>query len=280
MAQRRAVQPRVPHLQAARHEEAHGEPPAEGPAGMAQPPRRRPAQHERSHQAHAPRAAWQVATQPDSPAERRAPDKRVGSPGAPEAARGMAKAHGFRPFYPMATLRAVEAPCSVGDDVCAQATEAAPLAPMLARTEPLTGHCLKEGWVDRGDVTGIAFAPGAHAGGTLDGPWQTNDMQGPKAPPLCPQAPGEWRPAWATSRCPAGHLLKRVGRATGGRRGGRADGGGREGGPGAPCRAGPLRPQGTPSHKVGRSLRRSAPADVLLAHPDGMETAAAKTVYR
>ena len=274
------LQQRVHHLQAVRHDDAQGEPPAEVPAWMAKTPRSRTAQHERYHQAQEHLGALQVANQHYSPSERRAPDKLVVSTGDPEAALGMDKDHVFRPLYTIATLRDVDSPFIVGYDVFAQATDAATLSPMLARTEQMTGHGLKEVLVDSGYVTGIDFAQCAQAGVTLYGPWKTNDMHGPKATPLFTKAHFEWLPALETYRCPAGHLLKRVGRETCGRSGGRKEVVVRYGVPAATCRACPLRPQCTTSHKVGRSLRRSEYEDVILAHQDWMETEAAKTVYR
>lgn len=274
------LQQRVHHLQAAQHDDAQGETPAEVPAWMAKTPRSRAAQHERYHQAQAQLAALQAANQHYSPSERRAPDKLVVSTGDPEAALGMDKDHVFRPLYTIATVRDVDSPFIVGYDVFAQATDAATLSPMLARTEQLTGHCLKEVLVDSGYVTGIDLAQCAQAGVTLYGPWKTNDVHGPKAAPLFTKAHFEWLPALETYRCPAGHLLKRVGRETCGRSGGREEVVVRYGVPAATCRACPLRPQCTTSHKVGRSLRRSEHEDIILAHQSWMETEAAKTVYR
>jgi hypothetical protein len=274
------LQQRVHQLQAARQDEAQGDTLTEVPAWMAKTPRSRAAQHERYRQAQAHLAALQVANQHYSPSERRAPDKLVVSTGDPDAALGMDKDHVFRPLYTIATLRDVDSPFIVGYDVFAQATDAATLSPMLARTKQLTGQRLKAVLVDSGYVTGVDLAQCAQAGVTLYGPWKTNDMHGPKATRLFTKAHFAWLPELETYRCPAGHLLKRVGRETCGRSGGREEVVVRYGVPAATCRACPLRPQCTTSHKVGRSLRRSEHEDVILAHQDWMETEAAKTVYR
>jgi hypothetical protein len=274
------LQQRVHHLQAARHDDTQGETPAEVPAWMAKTPHSRAAQQERYHQAQAHLAALQAATQHYSPSERRAPDKLVVSTGDPEAVPGMDKDHVFRPLYTIATLRDVDSPFIVGYDVFAQATDAATLLPMLTRTEQLTGRRLQEVLVDSGYVTGIDLAQCAQAGVTLYGPWKTNDVHEPKAVSLFTKAHFEWLPELETYRCPADHLLKRVGRETCGRSGGREEVIVRYGVPAATCRACPLRPQCTTSHKVGRSLRRSEHEDVILAHQAWMETEAAKTVYR
>jgi hypothetical protein len=274
------LQQRLHQLQAARQDEAQGDTLTEVPAWMAKTPRSRAAQHERYRQAQEHLAALQVANQHYSPSERRAPDKLVVSTGDPEAALGMDKDHVFRPLYTIATLRDVDSPCIVGYDVFAQATDAATLSPMLARTKQLTGQRLKAVLVDSGYVTGVDLAQCAQAGVTLYGPWKTNDVHGPKATRLFTKAHFEWLPELETYRCPAGHLLKRVGRETCGRSGGREEVVVRYGVPAATCRACPLRPQCTTSHKVGRSLRRSEHEDVIRAHQDWMETEAAKTVYR
>lgn len=274
------LQQRVHHLEAIRHDEAHGEAPPEVPTWMAKTPRSRIAQYERYHQAQEHLAALQAATQHYSPSERRAPDKLVVSPGDPDATPGMDKDHVFRPLYTIATVRDVDSPFIVGYDVFAQATDAATLPPMLARTEQLTGRRLQEVLVDSGYVTGIDLTLCAQGGVTLYGPWKANDVHAPKATPLFTKAHFEWLPELETYRCPAGQVLKRGGREKCGRSGGREEVGVRYGVPAATCQACPLRPQCTTSHKVGRSIRRSEHEDVILAHQVWMETASAKAVYR
>ena len=186
----------------------------------------------------------------------------------------------FRPLYTITTVRDVDAPFIVSYDVFAQATDAATWPPMLARTEQLTGHRLKAVLVDSGYVTGIDLAQCAQTGVTLYGPWKMNDVHGPKVVPLFTKAHFQWLPELGTYRCPAGHILKRVGRETCERSGGREEVVVRYGMPAATCQACPLRPQCTTSHKVGRSLRRSEHEEVILAHQAWMETETAKTVYR
>lgn len=274
------LQQRVQQLQAAQHDDAQGEPPAEVPAWMAKTPRTRTAQHERYRQAQEHLAGLQAAHQQYSPSERRAPDKLVISTGDPEAALGMDKDHVFRPLYTIATVRDVDSPLIVSYDVFAQATDAGTFSPMLARTAQLTGHRLKEVLVDSGYVTGIDLALCAQAEITLYGPWKANDVSAPETPRLFTKAQFQWLPELETYRCPAGHLLKRVGRETCGRSGGREEVVVRYGVKTATCQACPLRPQCTTSHKVGRSIRRSEHEALILAHQAWMETASAKAVYR
>src|SRR5438552_3563693 len=47
---------------------------------------------------------------------------------------------------------------------------------------------------------------------TLYGPWKANDVSAPKATPLFTKAQFQWLPELETYRCPAGQMLKRVGR--------------------------------------------------------------------
>ena len=94
------LQQRVHHLQAVRHDDAQGEPPAEVPAWMAKTPRSRTAQHGRYHQAQEHLGALQVANQHYSPSERRAPDRLVVSTGDPGAALGMEKTTYFDLYTP------------------------------------------------------------------------------------------------------------------------------------------------------------------------------------
>jgi len=138
------LQQRLHPLEAIQHDEAPGDALAEVPAWMAKTSRSRTVQYERYRQAQEHLAAWQAANQQYSPSERRAPDKRVVSTRDPDATPGMDKDHGFRPLYTIQTVRAVDSPVIVSDDVFAQATDAGTLPPMLARTEQLTGRRLKE----------------------------------------------------------------------------------------------------------------------------------------
>ena len=100
----------------------------------------------------------QAANQQYSPAERRAPDKIVVSPGDPEAALGVDKDHVFRPLYTIQTVRDVDSPLILSYDVFAQATDAGTVSPMLERTKQLTGHRLQDVLVDSGSVTGLDIA--------------------------------------------------------------------------------------------------------------------------
>jgi hypothetical protein len=274
------LQQRVHQLQVARQDDAQGDPPAEVPAWMAQTPRSRTAQSERYHQAQEHLARLQAANQHYSPSERRAPDKIVVSTGDPEAALGVDKDHVFRPLYTIQTVRDVDSPLILGYDVFAQATDAGTLSPMIERIEQLTGRRLKDVLADSGYVTGVDLALCAQEGVTLYGPWKANDMSAPKATPLFTKAQFQWLPELETYRCPAGQVLKRVGRETYVRSGGREEVVVRYGLKGATCHACPRRPQCTTSHKVGRSLRRSEHEELILAHQAWMETARAKAVYR
>jgi hypothetical protein len=274
------LQQRLHQLEAVRQDDTQGADPVEVPAWMAKMPRSRTAQHERYRQAQEHLAALQTANQHYSPSQRRAPDKIVVSTGDPEAALGMDKDHVFRPLYTIQTIRDVDSPLILSYDVFAQATDAGALPPMLERTEQLTGRRLKAVLVDSGYVTGIDLALCAQEGLTLYGPWKANDMSAPKASPLFTKAQFQWLPELETYRCPAGHVLQRVGRETCVRSGGREEVVVRYGVKGATCHACPLRPQCTTSQKGGRSLRRSEHEDVILAHQARMETEEAKAVYR
>jgi hypothetical protein len=190
------------------------------------------------------------------------------------------KDHVFRPLYTLQMIRDVDALFILSYDVFAQATDAGTLPLMLERTEQLTGRRLTGLLVDSGYVTGIDIALCAQEGMTLYGPWKANDVSAPKATPLFTKAQFQWLPELETYCCPAGHLLKRVGRETCGRSGGREEVVVRYGVKAATCQACPLRPQCTTSRKVGRSIRRSEHEELILAHQAWMETASAKAVYR
>jgi transposase len=271
---------RLHHLEASRQDAAQGDAPTMVPAWMAKTPRRRTAQHERYRQAQEHLAGLQAANQPYSPSERRAPAKLVSSTGDPEAALGVDKDHVFRPLYTIQTVRDVASPLMVSYDVFAQATAAGTLPSMLERTEQLTGHRLKEVLVDSGYVTGLDLALCAQAEVTLYGPWKAHDVSTPTTAMLFTKAQFPWLPELETYSCPAGHVLKRVGRETRRRSGGREEVVVRYGVPAATCHACPLRPQCTTSQKGGRSLRRSEHEEVIIAPQAWMETEAATAVYR
>jgi hypothetical protein len=267
-------------LEATRHEDAQGDIPAEVPAWMAKTPRSRSAPHERYCQAQEHLAELQAANQHYSPSERREPDKIVVSTGDPEAALGVDKDHVFRPLYTLQTVRDVDSLFILSYNVFAQATDAGTLPLMLERTAQLTGRHLKGLLGDSGYVTGIDLALCAQAGVTLYGPWKANDVRAPKATPLFTKANFQWLPELEPYRCPAGQALKRVGRETYVRSGGREEVVVRYGVKGATCRVCPLRPQCTTSQKGGRSIRRSEHEDIILTHQAWMETEEAKAVYR
>jgi hypothetical protein len=274
------LQQRRNQLEATRQDDAQGQAPREMPAWMAKTPHGRTAQDERYRQAQEHLAGQQAANQHYSPSERRAPDKLVVSTGDPEAALGMDKDHVFRPLYTIQTVRDVDSPFIVSYDVFAQATDAGTLPPMLERTEQLTGRRLQDVLVDSGYVTGLDLALCAQTGVTLYGPWKANDVSAPKATPLFTKAQFQWLPELETYRCPAGHVLKRVGRETCGRSGGREEVVVRYGVKSATCHVCLLRPQCTTSQKGGRSIRRSEHEARILAHQAWMETEEAKAVYR
>jgi hypothetical protein len=273
-------QQRLEQLDTIRQDDAQGAVPAEVPTWMAKTPLTRTAQQERYRQAQEHLARLQAANQHYSPSERRAPDKIVVSTGDPEAALGVDKDHVFRPLYTLQTVRDVDSPLILSYDVFAQATDAGTLLLMLERTKQLTGRRLQGVLVDSGYVTGIDLALCAREGVTLYGPWKANDVSAPKATPLFTKAQFQWLPELETYRCPAGQVLKRVGRETYVRSGGREEVVVRYGVQGSTCHACPLRPQCTTSQKGGRSIRRSEHEDVIRAHQAWMETEEAKTVYR
>jgi transposase len=274
------LQQRLEQLDAIRQGDAQGEVPAEVPAWRAKTPLTRTAQQERYQQAQEHLSQLQVANQQRRPSERRAPDQVVVSTSDPEAALGVDKDHVFRPLYTIQTIRDVDSQVIVSYDVFAQATDAGTLPPMLERTEPLTGRRLQDVLVDSSYVTGVDLATCAAAHVTLYGPWKANDLNAPTTSALFDKTHFKWLPELATYRCPASHVLQRVGRQTYARSGGREEIVMRYRMKGQTCPACPLRGQCTTSKKVGRSLRRSEHEALILAHQARMETEEAKAIYR
>ena len=271
---------RMAQLEAARQDDGQSQPPVETPAWMAKTPQSRALQHDRYRQAQDHLDVLQAENQRRSPSERRAPDKIVVSLSDPDAALGVDKDHVFRPLYTVQTLRDVDSPLILSYEVFAQTTDAATLGPMLDRTEQMTSRRLQDLLVDSGYVTGVDLSLCAVEDVRVYGPWKENDMSTSKPSALFTKKDFQWLSELETYQCPGGHLLKRVGRETYSRSGGREEVVLRYGVKGATCQACPLKPQCTTSQKVGRSIRRSEHEDLIVAHQAWMETEEAKEVYR
>jgi hypothetical protein len=274
------LQHRLQQLEAVAQDEAQGEEIEALPGWMAKTPAGRRRQHDRYTQAQDPLTVLQAANAKRPPSQRRAPDKVVVSPGDPEAPLGLDKDGVFRPLDTVQTVRDVESPLILAYEVFAQASDAAPLPPMLRRSHQLTGRRLRELLVDCGYVTGMDLAECVEQGVTLYGPWKANDWSEPKARSHFSKDQFTWHDDLDAYACPAGHLLKRVGTHT------RVCSGGREvveqqyRGDAPTCQAGPLRERCTTSQKSGRSVQRSEHEELIEAHRTWMETAEAKAVYR
>jgi hypothetical protein len=274
------LQQRLQQLGAVAHDEAQGDEMGAVPGWMATTPAGRRRQHGRYTQAHDRLAGLQAANAQRPPSQRRAPAKVLVSPGDPEAALGLDTDHVFRPVYTVQTVRDVESPLILAYEVFAQASDAATLPPMLRRSHHLTGRTLAALLVDSGYVTGMDLAECAAQGVTLYGPWKDNDWREPKTPTRFSKERFTWHRDLDTSTCPAGQLLKRLGRHK------RECSGGREvvewtyRGDAHTCPACPLREQCTTSQTSGRSVPRSEHEDLIIAHRAWMETAEAKAVYR
>ncbi len=271
---------RLKQLEAVTQDEAQSEEPGVVPGWMAKTASGRALQYERYGQAQEQLAKRHAANAQRPSSQRQADDQIVVSPGDPQAPVGLDKDHVFRPLYTIQTVRDVASPLIVSYDVFAQASDAGTLPSMLERTEQLTGRRLPEVLVDCGYVTGVDLATCVAAKVTLYGPWKANDISTPIPKARFDKTHFEWLPELETYRCPAGQVLKRVGRQTYVRSAGREEVVVRYGMKRQTCQACPLREQCTTSEKVGRSLRRSEYEALILAHQAWMETEQAKGVYR
>jgi Transposase DDE domain len=274
------LQQRWQQLAAVRQDDAPGRV-CEGVAGwMAKTPQGRTPPHHRYEQAQAQLAMLQATNAQRPAAERRAPERLMLRPGAPQAALGLDKEHVFRPLYTGQTLRAVNARLILGYEVLAQASDAATLPAMLRRSAHRTGRHLQALLVDSGSVTGHDLADCAAQGVTLYGPWKENDVSRPTVQAQLSKDDCAWHPELDADQWPAGHLLKRAARERRVRSGGREVVEWRDRGDASTCQAGPRREQWTTSQQSGRSLRRSEHEDLIVAHRAWMETDEAKMVYR
>src|SRR5918995_5274862 len=152
------LEQRLDPLHIVSQDEAQDEDPGAVPGWMAKTASGRALQRERYGQAQAQLAKRQAANAQRPASQPQAPDQVMVSPGDPEASVGLDKDHVFRPLYTAQTVRDVTSPLILGDDVFAQASDAATLPPMLQRSQQLTGQRLNELLVDSGYVTGMDLA--------------------------------------------------------------------------------------------------------------------------
>ena len=204
-------------------------------------------------------------------------DKVLVSPSDPEAALGQDKDKVFRPLYNVQLVRDLDSPLLLSYEVFAQPNDAGLLAPMLQKTEALSGRPLAAVLVDSAYAGGADLAAAAEEGVTVYASLPKESKQeGKKLSKslfsyvaaedvyVCPQGqrlePKETSKEKRSSvelvvlqryRCAAEH-----------------------------CRACPRQPECTTSTERGRTIRRSEHEGLVDALRQRMQTEAAQALYR
>ncbi|WP_205679185.1 IS1182 family transposase, partial [Aquisphaera insulae] len=263
-------------------------PPQPPPAWMATTPGGRFRQRRLYHQARARLGDRQRAR--DAQASRRSRAQRrkarplKASPTDPEAVLGLDKTKVFRPLFDIQLARDLDSNFILGYEVFAAATDVGLLAPMLDRTEALTGVTPEVVLADGTYANVIELEACRERAVTLYAPPQGGEAATKADGRSAASEPGRkitkaeftWLAESKTYRCPAGHELRLE------RRGVQRRFGGRElvelqyRCPGELCRACSLAARCTRSPQ-GRIIKRSEHDDLLedlrrrMASPEGRE---------
>ena len=178
---------------------------------MAATPDGRQAQLERYRRA-GDELADRLAKNQERPKDKRLPAKKVKvSVTDPEAPLGRDKEKVFCPMYTAEFVVDTASLLILSFDVFAQATDAGTLAPMLDRTQEVTGSMLIQIGTDAGYVSLLDLQECQRRSVQLVAPVQENDFTEQKRAQAEPTQIGkdqfQWLPEEQTYRCPKGHRL-------------------------------------------------------------------------
>jgi len=275
---------RLEELSAAVARDAAGQPLESQPAWMATTPAGRQRQLEKFQQ-----AAAALATRLDKnqkrPKDKRLPTKHVRiSPNDPEAPLGRDKEKVFCPFYTAEFVVAPESLLILSFDVFAQTTDAGTLAPMLDRTEEVTGRMLDQIDTDAGYASLLDLQSCQERGVQLVAPVNENDFTERKRAEARKATIGkdqfQWLPEEQTYACPMGHRLKHKGRERKRRRDDQEVIQHRFHCPAEHCRACPLRERCVRDPEKGRTVKRLEGEELIETHRQWMNTPEAKAFRR
>jgi transposase len=278
------IKKRLEELSAAVAKDAAGQPVETRPAWMATTAAGRQRQLEKFRH-----AAAELATRLDKnqkrPKDKRLPSKHVRiNPNDPEAPLGRDKEKVFCPFYTAEFVVAPESLLILSFDVFAQTTDAGTLAPMLDRTEKVTGRMLDQINTDAGYASLLDLQSCQERGVQLVAPVNENDFTERKRAEARKVTIGkdqfQWLPEEQTYACPMGHRLSHKGRERKRRRDDQEVIQHRFHCPAEHCRTCPLRDRCVRDPEKGRTVKRLEGEELIEDHKRWMNTPEAKAFRR
>jgi transposase len=275
---------RLEELNAAVAQDAAGQPIESQPYWMAATPHGRQAQLERYRQA-GDELADRLAKNQERPKDKQLPRNKVKvSITDPEAPLGRDKEKVFCPMYTSEFVVDTASLLILSFDVFAQVTDAGTLAPMLDRTQEVTGAMLIQISTDAGYTSLLDLQECQERNVRLVAPVQENDFTAQKraqaGPPRIGKDQFQWLPEEQTYRCPEGHRLNYKGKEQKRRRDDNTVTQHRFHCPAEHCRACPLRERCVRDPEKGRTVKRLEGEELIEAHKKWMKTEEAKAANR
>jgi len=275
---------RLQELNAAVEKDAAGQPIESQPYWMAATPNGRRAQLERYRRA-GDELADRLAKNEERPKDKQLPRKKVKvSVTDPEAPLGLDKEKVFCPMYTAEFVVDTASLLILSFDVFAQATDAGTLAPMLDRTQEVTGTMVIQIGTDAGYVSLLDLQECQERNVRLVGPVGENDFTEQKraeaGPPRIGKDQFQWLPEEKTYRCPQGHQLDYKGNERKRRRDDNTVLQHRYHCPAEHCRGCPLRERCVKNPDKGRTVKRLEGEEIIEAHKEYMKTDEAKAANR
>jgi transposase len=275
---------RLHELNVAVAQDAAGQSIESRPRWMAKTPNGRRAQLERYRLA-GDQLAERLAENEERPKDKRLPRKKVKvSITEPEAPLGRDKEKVFGPMYTPEFVVDTASLLILSYDVFAQVTDAGTLAPMLDRTEEVTGTMLIQISTDAGYVSLLDLQECQERNVRLVGPMGENDFTEQKRAQAGPARIGKdqfkWLPEEGTYQCPAGHKLDYKGREQKRRRDDNTVTQHRFHCPAVHCRSCPLSDRCVHDPEKGRTVKRLEGEELVEAHKEWMKTDEAKAANK
>ncbi len=275
---------RLQELNAAVAQDAAGQPSESQPYWMAATPSGRQTQLERYRQA-GDELADRLAKNQERPKDKQLPRKKVKvSITDPEAPLGRDKEKVFCPMYTSEFVVDTASLLILSFDIFTQVTDAGTLAPMLDRTQEVTGAMLIQISTDAGYTSLLDLQECQERNVRLVAPVQENTFTEQKRaqadPPRIGKDQFQWLPEEQTYRCPEGHRLNYKGKEQKRRRDENTFTQHRYHCPAEHCRACPLRERCVRDPEKGRTVKRLEGEELIEAHKEWMKTEEAKAANR
>jgi hypothetical protein len=278
------IKKRLEVLNAAIAQDAAGQPIDAQPYWMAKTPKGRQAQLER-YQRASEELAKRLAKNEERPKDKQLPRNKVKiSVADPEAPLGRDKEKVFGPMYTSEFVVDSASLLVLSFDVFAQVTDAGTLAPMLDRTEEVTGIMLTQISTDAGYASLLDLQECQTRNVILVAPMQENDFTEKKRANAGPRQIGKeefvWLPEKQTYRCPEGHELDYKGKEKKSRRDDNTVIQYRYHCPAEHCGACPLSGRCVKNPEKGRTIKRLEGQEIIDAHKEFMKTDEANAMRR